>query len=86
MSTKDTLASVIASVDYSNTYKVWIPCKFYFHTRIICLLLFENLDNTQINYTLAYGSHCSKRTRHKNLIIRGFTVGAEQNVDVYYYG
>ena len=53
--------------------------------------LFENLNNTQRNYTLAYGSYSFKGPRHKDLIIRGFTVyptqvGVEQNFDVYYYG
>ena len=55
------------------------------------IFLFENLNNTQRNYTLAYGSYSFKGPRHKDLIIRGFTVyptqvGVEQNFDVYYYG
>ena len=55
------------------------------------IILFENLNNTQRNYTLAYGSYTFKRPWYKDLIIRGFTVystqvGVEQNYDVYYYG
>ena len=36
--------------------------------------LFESLNDKQRNYILAYGSYCFKRPRHKDLIIRWFTV------------
>ena len=54
--------------------------------------LIENLNNIHKEIIhLAYGLYYFKRPRHKDLIIRGFTVyptqvGVEQNFNLYYQG
>ena len=71
-------------------YKLLVTQYFHIFSGFYHLFyLFENLNNTQRNYTLAYGSYSLKRPRYKDLIIRGFTVyptqvGVKQNFDVYY--